>query len=113
MRTTIRTMTTTRTIDMEDVTTPVISGIVVLLAGLLAFIVVVGGEAEVPGPGVIVTPAGATSHSDLDPVLERVLISSGDAWVYQADVQAELPAELVRVLDAYQASLMIPAGEWP
>jgi hypothetical protein len=98
---------------MEDVTTPVISGILVLLAGLLAFIVVVAGEAEIPEPGVIVTPAGATSHSDLDPVLERVLISSGDAWVYQADVQAGLPAEVVRVLDAYQAPLMIPAGEGP
>lgn len=106
---------------MEDVTTPVISGIVVLLAGLLAFIVVSGGEAEIPVPGVVEAPvpsvvdnsAGTTSHSDLDPVLERVLISSGDAWVYQADVQAGLPAELVRVLDAYQATLMIPAGEGP
>lgn len=113
---------------MEDVTTPVISGIVVLLAGLLAFIVVVGGDAEIAEPGVIVTPAGAaeiaelgvagtpvvdTSHSDLDPAVERVLLSSGDAWVYRADVQVGLPAELVRVLDAYQATLMIPAGEGP
>ena len=110
-----------------EATTPVISGIVVLLAGLLAFIVVVGGKAEIPEPsivvvggeaevtepGVVVTPAGATSHSDLDPALERVLLSSGDAWVYQADVEAGIPAELVRVLDAYQAPLMIPAGEGP
>lgn len=96
---------------MEGVTTPVISGIVVLLAGLLAFIVVVGGESELPGPGAAATPAVDTSLSDLDPAVERVLLGTGDAWVYQADAGPGLPAELARVLDAYQVPLMIPAAE--
>lgn len=96
---------------MENVTTPIVSGIVVLLAGLLAFIVVVGGEAESPEPGTTETPAVDTALSDLDPVVERVLVGTGDAWIYQADAGPGLPAELARVLDAYQVPLMVPTGE--
>lgn len=96
---------------MEHVNTPVISGIVVLVAGLLAFIVVVGGESEPLEPGVAATPAVETSLSDLDPAVERVLLGTGDAWVYRADAGPGLPAELARVLDAYQVPLMIPTAE--
>lgn len=96
---------------MEDATTPVISGIVVLLAGLLAFIVVVGGESEIVEPSVAGTPSVGTSLSDLDPSVERVLVRTGDAWIYQADPGAGLPAELARVLDAYQVPLMVPVGD--
>lgn len=96
---------------MENVTTPIVSGIVVLLAGLLAFFVVVGGEAESPEPGTAESPAVDTALSDLDPVVERVLVGTGDAWIYQADAGPALPAELARVLDAYQAPLMVPTGE--
>lgn len=96
---------------MEDATTPVISGIVVLLAGLLAFIVVVGGESEIPESAAVETPAVAGSLSDLEPAVERVLLSTGDAWIYQADAGPGLSAELARVLDAYQVPLMVPVGE--
>ncbi len=96
---------------MEDVTTPVISGIVVLLAGLLAFIVVASGEPEIAGPTVAGTAVGPTTFSDLDPAVERVLLSTGDAWIFPSDAGPGLPAELGRVLDAYQATLMIPVGE--
>lgn len=98
---------------MEDTTTPVISGIVVLLAGLLAFVVVVSGgsEAEEPGDIVGVPAVSASSLSELDPAVERVLLSTGDAWIYETDAGPGLPAELARVLDAYQVPLMVPTGE--
>jgi hypothetical protein len=96
---------------MEDATTPVISGIVVLVAGLLAFLVVVGGESEIAEPDVARTSSVGTSLSDLDPAVERVLLGTGNAWIYEADAGPGLPVELARVLDAYQAPLMVPAGE--
>ncbi len=96
---------------MEDVTTPVISGIVVLLAGLLAFIVVVGGDSKTPELDVAGTLPAATSLTELDPAVERVLLGSGDAWIYGADAAPGIPAELARVLDAYQVPLLVPAGE--
>jgi hypothetical protein len=96
---------------MEDVTTPVISGIVVLLSGLLAFVVAIGGEPEIAEPTVAGTATGAITFSDLDPAVERVLLSTGDAWIYPSDAGPGLPGELSRVLDSYQVALMIPIGE--
>ncbi|CAN5821310.1 hypothetical protein BH23ACT4_BH23ACT4_12120 [soil metagenome] len=96
---------------MDDVTTPVISGIVVLLAGLLAFIVVVGGEADQVETNGAGTALGAVTFSELDLSVERVLLGTGDAWIYPSDTGTGLPAELARVLDAYQVPLMIPIGD--
>jgi hypothetical protein len=98
---------------MEDVTTPVLSGILVLLAGLLAFIVVSYGDPDGPSlEGQMQASAGpAATYSDLDPEVERVLLDSGGAWIYHGEVQAGIPEELTRVLDAYQVTLMIPVGE--
>jgi hypothetical protein len=98
---------------MEDVTTPVLSGILVLLAGLLAFFVVSNGEPQGASPdGQIQASAGAASaYSDLDPAVERVLLDSGEAWIYQGEAPAGIPDEVVRVLDAYEVTLMIPMGE--
>lgn len=96
---------------MEDATTPVISGIVVLLAGVLAFIVVVGGESKTTESAPVETSVVSGSLSDLEPAVERVLLSTGEAWTYQTDSGAGLPDELARVLDAYQVPLMVPVGE--
>ncbi len=96
---------------MEDATTPVISGIVVLLAGVLAFVVVVAGESDTTETGSAEIPVVSSSLSDLEPAVERVLLSTGDAWIYQADAGPGLSAELARVLDAYQVPLMVPLGD--
>lgn len=94
---------------MENVTTPVLSGIAVLVAGLLAFIVLTNGHDEEVATVAQFQPAA--TYSNLDPVVERVLLGSGDAWIYEADVAVGIPQELARVLDAYRVPLLVPVGE--
>lgn len=96
---------------MGRLSTPVLSGLAVLVAGALAF-----GAVTQESPEASEQPQGAeasasnTTRANLDPAVESVLVGYGTAWVYEPEQFEGIPEAVTSVLDAYQVPLMVPVA---
>jgi hypothetical protein len=92
-----------------------ITGVFVLVAGLVVLFAVVIAPGERAAPVTATVPATVAPAGDgspliqgLDPAVQRVLYSSGLTETLTPDEMAEVPAEVARVLIHYGATLAIP-----
>lgn len=97
---------------MSVLSTPVLSGLAVLVAGALAFGAVTQESPEsAEQPQAAGTTVSSPTRANLDPAVESVLVGYGTAWVYEPELLEGIPETVTAVLDAYQAPLMVPVAE--
>lgn len=104
---------------MSRLSPQAISGLFVLLAGLVVVyaITAASGETEVASKPVAVSPSITAvvevpppNLEGVDLAVQRVLYASGKAEALRADELLELSPEVARVLVYYGATLTIPTG---
>jgi hypothetical protein len=93
-----------------------VAGLFVLIAGLaVVYVMALAPEQApqtepvappIPEAQVVETPP--PTLEGVDPVVQRVLYSSGSAEAFRADQLTQLPPEVARVLVFYGATLTVP-----
>jgi hypothetical protein len=95
------------------------SGLFVLAAGVGVVYAVTSGASDSEAPSKpLVTAVPVTQTAELtppnlagvDPVVQRVLFTSGKAEALSVDALVDLPPEVARVLVAYGATLTVPSN---
>lgn len=93
-----------------------VAGLFVLIAGLAVVYVMALAPEQAPQTEPVAPPTPEAQVVEtppptlegVDPVVQRVLYSSGSAEAFRADQLTQLPPEVARVLVFYGATLTVP-----